>query len=852
MGRDIARVVGARTRAKGYLQGPDVRVSWCIGHLAALCEPHEYDPAWKRWSLDLLPIIPVSFKVRRTSNGAGQFQVLRQLMNDPAVTSIVNACDAGREGELIFRRVYELAGCKKPVTRLWISSLTDEAIRHGMAHLRPSATFDDLADAARSRAEADWLVGMNATRAMTALGRRGGNRDILMSVGRVQTPTLAMIARRERDIEQFEKQPYWQVHATFSWLDAHAAPNAARPIPYTGLWHQDKQDRLDDEARANAIAQAVAGRSGLVVRVQQKTVRERPPLLFDLTTLQKLANRRFGMSAKRTLTAAQTLYEKHKAITYPRTDSRYLTSDMVEHLPPVLESLQREPYGPFAAQALARGVPRGKRMINDAEVGDHHAIIPTTRIPGEQRLGRDETRVYDLIARRFLAGFLPDAVFDKTRIETEVAGHRFVSDGRVCRERGYQAVEPPARAKRDKRDKPAASSAPDGQHEQRRPSRASQHTEDKPLPPVREGDRVDTDAVEVRQCETKPPKRYTEATLLSAMEHAGKDVEEKALRRALKDAGLGTPATRAAIIETLLKREYIERQGRSLHPTARGRALIDAIPVPVLLSAEMTGAWEQRLSQMARGQLGRIPFMDDICTFTRDIVASIAGATPPLLETIPKTVLGNCPVCRTPVTEGRRAFHCETGKPCSFVIFKRIAGRQTSAALVRVLLRHGRSQVLQGFRSKRGKRFSAALVLSPEGKVEFSFDNHGDSARPNRAPKRKTSDSRAQPPATTTTAQRRKQPARGPRCPACRQGHIIAGRRGWGCSRWREACSFVVWFEHRGTRIPDDEAERLFRRGQTRLMSGLSQAGKARLILDLNAAGNVRVQLSKRAQKTSE
>lgn len=855
MARDIARVIGARTARDGYLEGDGVWVSWCIGHLAELREPHEYDPRWKSWSPALLPILPERLTARPSRAGAKHLGLLHRLMRAREVATIVNACDAGREGELIFRYVHELSGCQKPVRRLWISSLTAEAIRHGMAQLRPGQDFDALADAARSRADADWLVGMNATRALTGLVRHGGARGLLMSVGRVQTPTLALIVRREQEIEAFVSQAYWQVQATFALRDGagtyealwhRPASGPAAPAPEKreptgnasdrGREDEDHETRLATRAQAEEIAAAVTGRAGTVTRVERKTVREKPPLLFDLTNLQKLANQRFRMSAKRTLEAAQALYERHKAITYPRTDSRHLTSDMAAELPALLHALAR-PYGELAAHALARGVPSGTRMIDNSQVTDHHAIIPTTSVPDLERLGQDERRIYDLVARRFLAGFLPDAVFENTNIETTVADHRFLASGRVCVDPGWQAAEPPSQARARERHLPAV------------PRNAA----------------VDTAKVDIRESKTQPPRRYTEGTLLGAMEHAGRGIDDAALRRALRDVGLGTPATRASIIETLLGRKYIERQGSELHPTVHGRALIAAIPIEDLLSAELTGAWEHKLAAIAEGRASRARFMDEIRAFTTRIVESIAAATPPTLASPTDEILGICPVCQTTVSEGFKAFQCASGKRCSFVIFKRIAGRKVSPALVRVLLGRGRSQALKGFRSKSGKRFSAALVLDQEGKVQFAFDDKAPAARKPAAGERPAA--RKKPAAGEQSATGKKSAAprkaaprkaaarkesaadQPPRCPVCREGHIIAGNRAWGCSRWRESCRFVVAFVHGDVRIPDQEADRLFRRGQTLLIDGLLPQGKARLVLDLAAPGNVRIEASKRASR---
>ena len=789
--RDIARVVGATGRRDGYLEGGGYRVAWSLGHLLELREPHEYDPAWKRWAAEHLPMLPEELKLRPIRKTAAHLRRLKELMRAPDIDGIINGCDAGREGEHIFRLVYRYAfGASrgKPVRRLWISSLTDQAVRAGMGRLRPSADYDRLADAARCRAEADWLVGLNATRAMTIAGRRGGGDAGLLSVGRVQTPTLAMLVRREEAIEAFVPQPFWKVHARLDGAGAR----------WQATWTRGKTDRLGTEPEARAIAAAVDGRRGVVSKVERKQVRERPPFLYDLTALQKAANRRYGLSAEQTLKAAQGLYERHKAITYPRTDSRFLTSDMAPKLPALVKCLEASPWGDVAREVTARGVRPGRRVVNDAEVGDHHAIIPTGRLPNADALGPAERRVFELVARRLLAALLPDAVFAATRIETTVAEHVFVASGRVRMESGWQVAEPPAKAQ---------SATPE-------------------LPRVEQGTPADVLGVQVEQGTTQPPKRHSEATLLASMERpdAG-EVEEDEVRRAMKASGLGTPATRAAIIETLLRRDYVRREQKALVPTPLGRSLVHALPVPDLLSAELTGAWEARLARMAEGAADRARFMADIREFTARAVAAIGAAPVEAASRGPREVLGRCPVCGTPVTEGRAVFTCERGRECTFVIPKRIAGRKTSPALAKVLLGRGRSQVLKGFRSKKGKSFSTTLVLREDGTVGMDFEARAQRKPAEAAPAR---------------------PAGAARCPKCKRGHVVAGRRGWGCSRWREGCDFVVWFVQGGLRLPEDEADRLFRRRQTRLMTGLTRAGKARLVLDLEVEGNVRVEPGKR------
>ncbi len=817
--RDIARVVGARERREGFLEGAGHRVAWCVGHLVELAPPEAYDPAWKAWRAETLPMLPDRFLLQPRKGGTKQLGVLRKLLKERDVTRVINACDAGREGELIFRYVWEVVfGDRRgpPVARLWIASLTDAAIREGLARLKPASSVEPLAAAARCRSEADWLVGLNATRAMTLLGRRSGG-DALLSVGRVQTPTLALLTAREDAIDAFVPEPFWQVEATFAAPPGAPARDA---MTWPGRWHDGDTDRLtgpDGKARAEAIAAAVRGAPARVVEVHREEVAERAHALFDLTALQKLANQRFGLSADRTLKAAQSLYEEHKAITYPRTDSRFITADIAPTLPGLLAAQAGAPWDEAVRAATALGSRPQRKVVDDAEVGDHHAILPTGKVPDLARLSPDARRVYELVARRFVAVFLPPARFDKRRIETAAGGHLFKSEGRTRIEIGWHLAEPP----------PPAKDAPPM------------------LPDVREGAAATTREATVRESRTQPPKRFTEATLLGAMEHAGKDLDDDALRRAMRESGLGTPATRAAIIETLLTRDFIRRDGKTLVPTAQGRALIAALPVPALRSAELTGAWEARLSRMAEGRDDPADFMAKIRAFTAEVVRAMGAAGPSSAIGAAKAdaeVLGRCPVCGEAVTKGRSAYTCARGRACTFVIHGRIAGKKVSDGLVKLLLWKRRSSVLKGFRSKAGKPFSAALVLDDEGAVRLDF---GDGAKASERPARDCAESApARPPRSPSKA--RSEPDPRPRCPLCREGRVIAGRQAWGCSRWREGCRFVVAFQHGDTRLPDDEADRLFRKGQTRLMAGLAEGSRARLVLDLAAADFVRIDRGKR------
>lgn len=863
--RDLAKVLGARSKSDGYLEGRDIRVTWCVGHLLELAPPERYDPSWKRWSYDTLPMLPERFLLDPRKGASGQLAVLKKLLKARETTRIVNACDAGREGELIFRWLLDhVFGAedsgrsrRPPVDRLWIASLTDAAIAEGFERLRPAAHFDTLGAAARCRSEADWLVGLNATRAMTLLGRRAGSGGDagLLSVGRVQTPTLAMLTRREDEIEAFVPEPFWQIEATFEcepepgkkatylgrWFDprlAKRSPSAQRAPETTQDPAEKSDDRLvgpDAAARAEAIARAVRGRPGLVAKLTRLEQREPAPALFDLTALQKLANQRFGLSSDRTLKAAQNLYERHKAITYPRTDSRFITNDIAPTLPSLLRAQQSQPWSAAVSDALALGPRPQRKIVDDAEVGDHHAILPTDRVPELDRLSPDERHVYELVARRFVAVFLPPAVFDKRTLITEVEAahetHAFRTEGRARIATGWHAAEPPPK-----------------RAETRRESRPESHNDEPPLlPSLREGAPVETLSARPIESKTQPPKRHTEATLLGAMEHAGRDLDEEALRRAMRESGLGTPATRASIIETLLTRDYIRRDGRTLVPTPSGRALIAALPVAALRSAELTGRWEAKLSQIADGRYDAAAFMDEIRRFTREAVAAMSSAAPPPALGVANAaeVLGRCPVCGTAVTLGRKAYTCERKRDCTFVVFTRVAGKTVSPNLLKLLLARGRSSVLPGFKSKAGKRFKAALVLGPDGTVTLDFgagpgsgtsmaDTTDETPTPEARPPTRKATSRKSAAREPKTPTREKDPR--PTCPLCETGHVMAGRQNWGCTRWREGCRFVVPFQHGALRLPDDEAERLFRRGQTRLMAGLTTTGRARLVLDLEGA----------------
>ncbi len=684
-----------------YYESEDTIVTFAVGHLVELINPEDYDERFKKWRMADLPIVPDEFRLRaRDKKAEKQLKVIHKLLKRDDVDRIVNACDAGREGELIFAYIYETSGVDKPVERLWISSMTKQAIREGFEQLRPGEQLRQLEAAARSRSEADWLVGMNATRAATIRGRAwvGG----VVSLGRVQTPTLALMVKREREIQAFVPEPYWLVHAQFD-------PR------YEGLWFEGDETRLKEGKRAEDIAAKVSGADGIVESVERKEQSERAPLLYDLTSLQRDANRRFGFSARRTLQAAQSLYEDKKAITYPRTSSRWLSGDLVAQLKPTAATLA--PIGEYAAAAQyvlgLQQLPLG-RVVNDSKVDDHHAIIPTDVEHDLDRFSPDERRIFDLVARRFLAVFHPPARYARTTVVTLVEEERFRTRGKVTLEAGWRGVY----GLLSDADQQAARQEEDAENESAE------------LPALDQGQKVKCTVAEVEAKETKPPPRYTEATLLSAMETAGKLIDDEELREAMKERGLGTPATRAETIETLIRREYIERVAKDLQPTPKGLQVITMLEEHPLTSPELTGDWEKRLTDIEHGGDDRKAFIDDIAEFTRATVEKIAALDKEKLR--PERVeLGLCPRCGAEtgeiIKENSKAYGCTSWKSreetgCGFVIWKRVAGRTLTPEIARQLLEEGKTkEVISGFRSRAGKPFRARLVLNEEGKVEFDF-----------------------------------------------------------------------------------------------------------------------------------
>src|SRR4051812_34615205 len=704
VGRDLARVLPGPFEKKSTggektersLEGPEHVISWAVGHLVQLAEPDEYDDKFKKWRMADLPIVPERFKlVVRDERSQKQMTVVKQLLKRDDVDLVVNACDAGREGELIFAYLYEKAGAKLPVKRLWLSSMTEKAIKQAFGSLRPASEFARLEQAARSRSEADWIVGMNATRAATI--RLRSSFDGAVSLGRVQTPTLAIIARREEEIRAFVPEPYWLVDARFETVDD--------PRSYVGRYHAGSQPRLATAAEAEAIVAAVQGGSGVISKLEKTKRSEKAPLLYDLTSLQREANTRYGFSARRTLAAAQRLYEEHKVLTYPRTNSRFLPSDMIGEIKPIasLVGTHRE-YAKAAAYVTSLDVLPLGRVINDAKVTDHHAIIPTNSEHRIDKLSDDDRRIYDMVVRRFLAVFHPDAVFENTRLETVVAEHVFRTRGRVLLEAGWRGVYGEIEDGRGSDDDEGA---------------------DQQLPRLAQGENVSVVEVGSEEKITQPPRRYSDASLLAAMETAGKLVDDEELREAMKDSGIGTPATRAAIIERLIDVGYVEREGRSLVGTEKGLGVIRLLGEHALTSPSLTGDWEHRLAKIEEGDEERSKFMADIAQF--------AGATVHELDEklkevrIPRANLGPCPVCGHDIVENRKGFSCWSREDpgCGFVIWKLKAGKTLPPAVARELIARGRTEkAVTGFKGRSGRSFRAKLALmqTEDGKWRVEFD----------------------------------------------------------------------------------------------------------------------------------
>ncbi len=695
---DIARALGGFTRKSDYFENDDFVLSSAVGHLLELVLPEQYDVKKGKWSFAKLPVIPPHFDLAPIERSEDRLNLLLRLLKRKDVTGLINACDAGREGELIFRYLVQHAKARKPIERLWLQSMTQQSIRDGFSRLRPDKDLLPLADAAKSRSEADWLVGINGTRAMTAFNSREGG-FYLTTVGRVQTPTLAILVEREEKIRAFTARDYWEVHARFG----------AEAGEYPGRWFdpafkkdddaERKAERLWNAAAAKEIVTACRGKKGVATEESRPTT-QLSPLLFDLTSLQREANSRFGFPARMTLSLAQALYERHKVLTYPRTDSRALPEDYLLTVKDTLRALgETTAFSTFARQIVKQGwVKPNKRIFDNTKISDHFAIIPTLQTP--KHLNEAEQKLYDMVVRRFLAVFYPAAESLQTTRITKVAEHHFKTEGRVLQSAGWLAVY----------------------------GRAAGEDE-KTLPAIEQSEQVSVLEVAEQANQTNPAPRYTEATLLSAMEGAGKLLEDDELRAAMQAKGLGTPATRAAIIEGLIREEYVHREGRELVPTPKAFSLLFALHmlhIVELASPELTGEWEHKLKLIEQGKLSRDEFMKQISELVRKVVTIIKTGEIP--DVVYATVPAPCPKCGRVVQENYRKFQCQK---CDFSLWKVTSGREWSPEEVAELITKRVVGPLTGFRSRQGKPFSAVVRLTNDFRPEFDFgqgSGEGDEA----------------------------------------------------------------------------------------------------------------------------
>lgn len=798
---EIANVLGCKQRNNGYYSGGDYCVTWVFGHLCELKEPHDYDPALKRWDFSMLPILPQSFgiKVKDDQGVKRQFNIIKHLVE--SADEVINCGDAGQEGELIQRWVLQLAGMKCPMTRLWISSLTEEAIREGFSSLRPGSDFDKLYAAGAARAMGDWLLGMNATRAYTL---KYGGQGVVLSIGRVQTPTLALIVNRYNEIKDFKPETYWELKTTYRDVVFNATKGKFKTI----------------EEAQQALA-AIQGQPFTIIDVQTKQGAEAPPRLFDLTSLQVECNKKFGFSADDTLRYIQSLYEK-KLSTYPRVDTTYLSDDIYPKIPNILQGIT--PYMNLVAPILQGGpIRKSKKVFDNSKVTDHHAIIPTG-VPPLPSLSREEKLVYDQITRRFIANFYPDSKISTTTVLGESAEVGFKATGKQILTQGWRDVyngmgQAPANDDDKKQDGDAVSN--------------------QVMPDFKKGESGEhTPAVQEKQ--TTPPKPYTEATLLRAMETAGKQVDDEELRDLMKDNGIGRPSTRAAIIETLFKRKFIVKEKKNLQPTQTGLRLIATIKNDLLKSVEMTGQWEKKLREIERGEYDASVFLNEMRQMVSEIVqvvyydrtaerielakilngegkgktASGEGAT-----TAQKTKKENkstdeeklvCPRCSRPMLKGNTAWGCSGhNEGCNVRVPFEIYGKKISASQLKALLTKGKTPVIKGLQLEGGK-VDASLAFDSSFSIILQA-----------AESKSVDISEIQ-------------------CPICGKP-LIQGRSAWGCTGYTTGCRFVVPFNFMGKQLTLTHLSVLCKKGKTSVINGfMDQTGQklsGRIVIDKSTGG---------------
>lgn len=684
--RDIAKVLGCKTRKDGYIDGKQYVISWAVGHLVTLAEPEDYDKTFKKWHYNQLPIIPDKINIKPYSKTKKQLGIIKKLMNSSEVDAIICATDSGREGELIFRYIYDYAGCNKPFKRLWISSMTDIAITEGFENLKDGSEYDNLYYSAKCRSEADWLVGINATRAYTTAN------NVLLSIGRVQTPTLALIVDRQREIDDFKPQDYWEVLALFN--------------EFSATWFDEKpsETKIFSEAKAEEIGAKIIDKDAVVEKVKKQKKKQPPPLLYDLTELQRDGNKKYGYTAKTVLSIAQGLYEKRKLITYPRTDSRYLSDDMIPKVKTTINKINVPPYNKAIEPILKNELKFTKRIVDNKKVTDHHAIIPTDVVPKLTSLSKDELNIYNLIVKRFISVFYDYYIYETTEIIFNIEDETFASSGKIIVQKGWKDLYT-----------------------------ASKDDKEQIMPPLKKGDTIKVEGSDILKKQTTPPKPFTEGTLLSAMENAGRFIEDDELKEQLKESGFGTPATRAGIIERLLQVEYIKRKGKSLYPTEKGKKLIAIIP-PELKSPETTGKWEKGLTSINKGKMESDRFMNSIKRFVVYLVGSAnqtKGKVHFEQKPMPKNSktkkikgFGQCPLCKKgQVLENTKAYYCsEWRSSCKFTIWKNELeryGKSLDKEMIENLLKDNKIDGLQIVLPQTGEKCTSTLTIDDKGSLKL-------------------------------------------------------------------------------------------------------------------------------------
>ncbi len=741
--RDIAKVLNVTGKKDGYIENNEYAVTWAFGHLVSLSNPEKQNSKWTgSWNLNNLPMIPENWKFEVNQDGKKQFKVISKLFKE--ADEIICATDAGREGEHIFRLIYNESGCKKPFKRLWISSLTEASIKNGFENLKNGSEFDNLADSADCRAKSDWIVGLNSTQGYTV------HNDQLCTIGRVQTPTLSLIVNRENDIKNFSSKTYYELNAVFE--------------KFSAKYFEEKESKFFEKDKIDEIVKSLESVDSLIVsKVEDKEKIIKAPGFFNLLNLQKECNSKFGYSAQETLNIAQALYEKHKIITYPRTESCHISEDMVSSLHSLVDNIP-EDFSKFADIAKTRlndGLTLGKTYVNDAKLTDHHAVIVSDKKAKMSDLSEQEKNIYLLICKKFLAVFLPENILAETKVELKADNKTFKATGTVTVQEGFKELY--LSEKKEKKDKT--------------------------LPVLKENMEVKLNKFKLDEKQTKPPKSHNESSLLTAMKTAGKEIDEKELALTIKENGLGTPATRASIIERLITTGYIERQKKTLIPTQKGFEIIEVVS-PDLKSAVLTAKWEEKLKLVEDGKYNKDDFLNEISDLISEIISSISSSKKITNNQPQAEKYGECPICKKgELIKGKKGVGCSDWKSgCKFVIWLTVAKKKLPEKEIKNLIKDGKTGLIKGFKSKKDKPFDAVLKFDDEFKVVFDFEN-------------------------------KEQVAIG-ECPLCKKGKVVQNSKGFGCSDWKSGCKFVVWNEIYKKKINKGHVSKLIHVGKTNVLKG--------------------------------